>query len=174
MVVTACCIAVSIDQLLWYVDLAGWAMTGKFPFGVMKYLTWKQTLWIDRITCTHHLWTIPLLLFGANIPLTADSFDSFKLSIFVVVIHVLLSRFFTPHCIHGKDDDSKKDPQRYRYLNVNLSHELWRDITIPFLQISIDNPPCWVYLFRLLWRWQLFNWLVFIGILCPFSRLLVS
>jgi len=39
---SALCVTVGIDQLLWYVDLAGYALTGKFPVGVAKYLTWPQ------------------------------------------------------------------------------------------------------------------------------------
>ncbi|KAL9178617.1 hypothetical protein ACHAXT_001955 [Thalassiosira profunda] len=163
LVATACCVSVSIDQVLWYVDLLGWILRGTLPVGVMKYLTWEQTLWIDRFTCTHHLWTQPLLIYGAS---TQLGWDSFKLSAFVVFIHVVLSRILTPHCIQTKAES--------RYLNVNLSHELWRDISFfPYLlQISHDNPPGWLYLFRLLWRWQLFNGLVFVGVLCPLSRLL--
>ena len=132
--------------------------SGKFPIGVTKYLTWKQTLWMDRFTSTHHLWTIPLFIFGAN------EFDgkSYALSIFIVVEHVLLSRWLTPHFIEmgdvgtrhigrreGKDDvvggavvatkkksdeegRDESDPRRYRYLNVNLSHELWKDLSFSF------------------------------------------
>jgi len=48
-----------------------------------------------------------------------------------------------------------------RYLNVNLSHELWKDITFDILQINHDEPPAALYLFRLLWRWQGFNTIVF-------------
>ena len=168
--------------------------SGKFPIGVAKYLTWKQTLWIDRFTCTHHLWTMPVFIYGAN----KLMIDSYLLSIFIVVSHVLLGRWLTPHYIqtvdgandvkcneHGENrkckqivrekgtDNHKLDPQRYRYLNVNLAHELWRDISFGILQISKDNPPCWLYLLRLLWRWQLFNFLVFAGILYPLSRYII-
>lgn len=179
-IATACCIGVSIDQVLWYVDLVGYLITGKFPVGVMKYLTWPQTLWVDRLTCTHHLWTIPLFIYASNNPL---GLDSFKLSVCIVTIKVCLSRWLTPHCIQvikNKDDGGNEnevadetniDPQRYRYLNVNLCHELWRDITFSFLQISHDKPPGWLYLWRLLWRWQFFNYLVFVGILSPLSRI---
>jgi hypothetical protein len=183
LVATACCIGVSIDQVLWYVDLVGYVVCGKFPVGVMKYLTWPQTLWIDRLTCTHHLWTMPLFIYASNSEL---GLDSFKLSVCIVTIKVCLSRWLTPHCIQvvkSKEDDgnenketaaedaTKSDPQRFRYLNVNLCHELWRDITFSFLQISHDKPPGWLYLWRLLWRWQLFNYLVFVAILSPLSRI---
>lgn len=175
---TAYCVAVSIDQVMWYVDSFVWVVSGTFPIGVIKYLTWQQTLWIDRLTCTHHLWTIPLIIYGSG---TEVTWDSFILSVYIVTIHVLLSRWLTPHIIRqGRTDtgDDRRghgnleDPLYFRYLNVNLAHELWQDITFPFLQISKDNPPCWMYMFRLLWRWQVFNALVFVGILRPLSRLI--
>ena len=56
-----------------------------------------------------------------------------------------------------------------KYLNVNLSHELWKDITFEFLQIQHDNPSTGIYLFRLLWRWQLLNGLIFVLVLRPLS-----
>ena len=174
LVATACCIGVSIDQVLWYIDLVGYLVCGKFPVGVMKYLTWSQTLWIDRLTCTHHLWTMPSFIYASNNEL---GLDSFKLSVCIVTIHVCLSRWLTPHCIQvikskeAAADGTTSDPHKFRYLNVNLCHELWRDITFSFLQISHDKPPSWLYLMRLLWRWQLFNYLVFVGILSPLSKI---
>mmetsp|Transcript_5352 Transcript_5352/g.7892 ORF Transcript_5352/g.7892 Transcript_5352/m.7892 type:complete len:283 (+) Transcript_5352:38-886(+) len=154
LLVTGPAIAVSIDQVMWYVDLIGWASSGfkKFPIGVAKYLTWKETDSISKYTCTHHLWTIPLHIYavGGDLP-----FSSYGMSIYIVIIHVLLSRLLTPFYINLEHDKRK-------YLNVNLSHELWRDITFGFLQISKDNPPAAVYLFRLVWRWLLLNLLVFL------------
>lgn len=186
LIATSCSVAVSIDQILWYVDLIVWSITGKFPFGVTKYLTWKQTLWVDRFTCTHHLWTIPLLLYGEDGPIT---WKSFYLSLYIVTCHVILSRWLTPHVIQSgtttatniDGDNGKKkknssiksmDPNHYRYLNVNLAHELWQDIKLPLLQISSDNPTSVVYLIRLLMRWHLLNALVFVAILLPLSWVL--
>jgi len=183
LVATACCIGVSIDQVLWYVDLLGILTCRKFPVGVMKYLTWSQTLWIDRLTCTHHLWTIPLIIYATKNEQLLVGLDAFLLSSCIVTIKVVLSRWLTPHCIQVVLDDKSKgydgcdhiakqnDPQRFRYLNVNLCHELWRDISFSFLQISHDKPPGWLYLWRLLWRWQFFNFLVVVAILSPLSRI---
>lgn len=187
LIATSCSVAVSIDQILWYVDLIVWSVTGKFPFGVTKYLAWKQTLWIDRFTCTHHLWTIPLLFYAENGPIT---WKSFQLSVYIVTCHVMLSRWLTPHVIqcetkttatktsNGSNGKSANgiakdtDPNHYRYLNVNLSHELWRDIKLPFLQVSKDNPTAFIYFIRLLMRWNLFNALAFAAILLPLSWVL--
>lgn len=33
-------ITVSVDQILWYVDILGYAVKRKFPVGVAKYLIW--------------------------------------------------------------------------------------------------------------------------------------
>jgi len=71
-----------------------------------------------------------------------------------MAVNVLLSRWMTPACIEHSPSDVK-------YLNTNLSHELWKDITFDILQINYDNPPAGLYLFRLLWRWQGFNTLVY-------------
>ena len=59
--VGAAAVSVSVDQVLWYVDLLGFVLTRgeKFVVGVAKYLTWTQTSWARRLTSTHHLWFIP-------------------------------------------------------------------------------------------------------------------
>jgi len=174
-------IAVSIDQVLWYVDLSVWIGSGRktFPIGVAKYLTWPSTPWYTRFTCTHHLWTIPVFLraylhsshhdrqmMSGNVMLRC-----FTLSCVIVTTHVVLSRWLTPFSIeiigNGKDSDGDTQADRHHYLNINLSHELWKDITFSFLQISKDAPSPCVYIFRLLWRWWLFNGLVFYGLLLP-------
>ena len=65
---------------------------------------------------------------------------------------------------------SKDKPPQGKYLNVNLSHELWKDIKFELLQINYDDPPVFLYIFRLLWRWQGFNTMVF-GLLVVLGRL---
>jgi hypothetical protein len=167
----ACCVVVGIDQLMWYVDLTVYFLTGKFPVGVSKYVFWEGTNWKTRITCTHHLWTMPVLLYTSR----GLHWISFPLGIVVMITNVLLSRWMTPLHVFlppSTLDDCNDDvikikdnpvstPNDKKYLNVNLSHELWKDISIRHLQISKDNPPARVYLWRLLWRWTGFNALVF-------------
>lgn len=151
-VAQAYCVTVGIDQLLWYVDLLWYSLRGTFPIGVAKYIFWEGTSWSTRITCWHHVWTLPLLLYGAQgmHPL------AFPLSFLVMIVNVCLARCTTP--FHLKDDKVETS----KYLNINLSHELWKDIKFQFLQINYDNPPVALYLFRLLWRWEGFNLLVFL------------
>lgn len=153
-IAAACCITVGIDQLLWYVDLLGYFVTGKFPVGVAAYLFWENTSWSTRITCTHHIWTIPLFLYGTKGLPTV----SLPLSAVIMVINVTSSRFMIPPTIDVVEPTSKR---LQKYLNVNLSHALWKDIKISWLQINYDDPPALVYLWRLLWRWEGFNILVF-------------
>lgn len=158
-------ITVSIDQILWYVDLFGYLWFGTFPVGVAKYLTWENTTLASRVTCTHHIWTIPLVIYACcGIKATA-----FPLSAVVMTLNVILSRFFTPFTIQYKNVYERKSCEKY--LNVNLSHELWRDITFSWLQIQSDDPSVHVYLFRLLWRWQVLNGIIFFLVLQPLSAM---
>ncbi|EGR33613.1 hypothetical protein IMG5_047930 [Ichthyophthirius multifiliis] len=60
--VGSCLVIISIDQCLWYVDLLGYFLTGKFPIGVSQYITWPTTTKLRIITSTHHIWFIPLLI----------------------------------------------------------------------------------------------------------------
>ena len=69
--------------------------------------------------------------------------------------------------VHKRQVTFRKE---YKYLNVNLSHELWKDITFKSLQIRHDDPPVHVYLWRLLWRWQVFNGIILLVVLRPFSK----
>jgi hypothetical protein len=202
---TAYCVTVGIDQLLWYVDILGYFLTGgRFVVGVAKYLIWPGNgHWTTRITCTHHLWTIPVLLgavrgrmHSATLPLSA----------IVMTTNVLLSRWMIPETIiyscgnkatasssssSSTEEEEEKASAASRndasaatipqpppecttgttaattstvttkYLNVNLSYALWKDIQFDLLQINYDDPPAVLYLFRLLWRWQGFNTIIF-------------
>eukprot|EP00554_Chaetoceros_debilis_P012213 CAMPEP_0194122470 /NCGR_PEP_ID=MMETSP0150-20130528/50837_1 /TAXON_ID=122233 /ORGANISM="Chaetoceros debilis, Strain MM31A-1" /LENGTH=177 /DNA_ID=CAMNT_0038815359 /DNA_START=396 /DNA_END=925 /DNA_ORIENTATION=- len=161
LIIMAHLVAVSIDQVLWYVDLFGWLVSGKFPIGVAKYLTWPATSFATRITSTHHLWTIPLLMYACG----GIRLAAFPFSGLVIFTNVLISRWITPFtidysCLNNtkKEDVNTKDSttsttttttttttastvnNRVTYLNVNLSHELWKDIEFDFLQIQNDNP----------------------------------
>jgi hypothetical protein len=148
---------VGIDQLLWYVDLLVYFLSGKFPIGVAGYLFWENTSWSTRITCTHHLWTIPLFLYAIRrLPTVA-----LPLSAVIMVLNVTLSRCMTPAAIEVEYREKGTAKLLHKYLNVNLSHALWKDIKISWLQINYDNPPALLYLWRLLWRWEAFNVLVF-------------
>jgi hypothetical protein len=151
----AYCVTIGIDQLLWYVDLTGYVLTSgqTFVIGVTKYLFWpgnKDARW----TCTHHLWTIPLILYGTGVRIHVLALP---LSLIYMTTNVLLSRFMSPATIQSS------------YLNINLSHAVWKDISFRFLQINSDDPPVLLYLFRLLWRWQGFNTIIF-GILYLATR----
>lgn len=167
---TAYAVVVGIDQLLWYVDLLSYCYSGKFVVGVAKYICWPgNSDWTSRITCTHHLWTIPLLLYGSGG--TKLHVLAYPLSLVCMTANVLLSRFMTPsHVAITTVGYNFKSTTGTKYLNINLSHALWKDIKFGFLQINYDDPPAPLYLFRLLWRWHGFNTIVF-GLLYALCRL---
>ncbi|CAB9508071.1 expressed unknown protein [Seminavis robusta] len=160
MISLACCVTVGINQLLWYVDLLAYMAVGKFPLGVATYLTWPETTNAKRVTVTHHLWTIPVLMTtsGGDYPFPS----SYMLSFLLMVLNVCLSRAMIPADIQIPLAVKGEVKMQTKYLNVNLSHELWKDIKFEWLQINYDNPPVFLYLFRLLWRWQGFNTIVFV------------
>ena len=159
-------ITVSIDQIMWYVDIIGFILFRTFPVGVVKYLTWPGTSFATRLTCTHHVWTIPLVMYACH----GIHVAAYPLSAVVMTVSVLLSRFLTPFTIQYFQNDERCE----KYLNINLSHELWKDITFSWLQIQKDDPPLYLYLFRLLWRWQLFNGIIFCMVLYPLSNFVFS
>jgi hypothetical protein len=141
----------------------------KFPIGVAKYLTWPGTTWATRVTCTHHLWTIPLLIYACDG--IQHPWKTYLLSGFVMALNVSLSRWLTPFVLELRNASNNDDKHEIvKYLNVNLSHEVWKDITFEALQIKHDNPSVVVYLFRLFVRWQVFNGIILFAVLCPLSN----
>jgi len=214
-IATGFAIAVSIDQILWYVDVIGYTYNvlskkkKMFPVGVCQYLIWPQTQWSAKITCTHHFWTIPLLVYGAG----GIDWGSYIMNIVMVLVFVVLSRWLTPFglkpissapnrmlreiadyntpaksrgagtseapkqpapivslgCLPplggSSSRQTKKNAKRPRfekYLNVNLSHELWQDIKVPILRRHGDNQTMPVYILRLNLWWSFFNLLCFL------------
>jgi hypothetical protein len=155
LIASAYCVTVGIDQLLWYVDLLAYLVVGRFPIGVCKYLFWDGTTWANRITATHHLWTIPVVLYATQ----GLHWLALPLSGVYMTTNVLLSRYMTPPCVRVSPEEKEE-----KYLNVNLAHALWKDIQIKCLEINHGDPSAPVYLVRLLSRWQGFNLLVFIAL----------
>ena len=185
------CIVVSVDQFLWYVDLLYYCTIGRrrrsrqrdkngrrFLVGVCQYVFDDQVSWHTRVTCTHHLWTIPLVVWG-ELRQNDDGDSSsmlheppgdlltkwcvlFGLSGLATMVHVLVSRAWIP--LHDPGEDgatvttkpgNASGSTTQKYLNVNLGHALWKDVTLPFLQIN--HPHAVVYVPRLILRWQCLN-----------------
>jgi hypothetical protein len=144
----------------------------KFPVGVVAYLTWPKATYVSRITSTHHLWTIPLYMHAVNMDF---DLQSWYMSIYLVVSHVLLSGWLTPFTLPILEDQCSNNKPRpakqgsltqgdqakslsktpaIKYLNVNLAHEWWKGVKFVL-------PPGKYYVFRLLFCWQLLNLSVF-------------
>jgi branched-subunit amino acid transport protein AzlD len=185
-------VAVGIDQLLWYVDLLGYVLSGrkKFLIGVTKYLFVESELpkslphgsflaqliparVANAVTCTHHLWTIPFILYVTNGTAIVNQSSSDGVELFplllcflLTMVNTTLSRLLTPFrssvgelpaCVHGDEKVLGK------YMNVNLSHEVWRDVAwVPGFDIDSDHPNAVVYLLRLWSRWFVLEVLVFV------------
>jgi len=141
----ACCVTVGIDQLLWYVDIATFVATGRFQVGVARYL--MEQSWASRVTATHHLWTLPLIL--GHTRGVAGDVRIYVLSSLLVALATAKCRVLTPECEGSKE------------LNVNLAFAPYKDLPYMFGVFEIRHPSAIVYLLRLWSRWLVLNALVF-------------
>lgn len=145
--------------------------------------------WYHHLTCWHHIWNLPLLAVATtmatrttdNDPTTDEQsfwirfcayyYPTWLLASGIMTLNVVASRILTPHgvvvqtvatCPTTTTRTTTRQPGRrqfFYYLNINLSHEVWKDlaISIGFLRIQQDHPAVAVYLWRLLTRWMLLN-----------------
>lgn len=180
------CSVVGVDQFLWYVDLIYYLAVSalsnirkqegcpkrRFLFGVCQYVFDDQTSWKTRITCTHHLWTIPAVIWQlvneeklalvlqrdmSQQSIVAAWLFLSLLSLLYMILHVVLSRLLI----------SLYDVETGKYLNVNLGHALWKDVNISWLQVN--DPRALTYLPRLLLRWQVLN-MIFSFVFVAFAQ----
>jgi len=133
--------------MLWFVDIASWFYKGKFAVGVAQYLIWPETHWYKKVTCTHHLWYTPIMLYvlWRYAPMHGNAFPFGATVVLGLCIEFLLSacsRFFLPsHAWWPVENPKQKhleDTRRndkgqiikLQYLNVNLSYSGWKDTKI--------------------------------------------
>ena len=90
----AALITVSVDQILWYVDILGFVVKRKFPVGVAKYLVWPETSNLRRFTSTHHLWFIPLIQYVIGKQVL--SHESFSMALINIIILEIIGRTTVP------------------------------------------------------------------------------
>ena len=134
--VEAALITVSVDQILWYVDIAGFAVNRKFPIGVAKYMTWPETSNMRRLTSTHHLWFMPLIQY--TLGKKVISYESFSFVLINILVLEIIGRTTIGREVKLSDKNSV-------YMNLNLSYELWKDVKIKFLEV-FSKQPFFVYM----------------------------
>lgn len=151
----ACGILVAISQVLWYVDILGYLVTGKLPIKVCAYLFWPTTHWSRRVTGMHHLFFEPLVVLvcasGSGVPLLRG----FLISVAQSVVCALVCRGMTPCEV----EQGRENEGRY-YLNLNLCYELFRGVKIQWLRRYETTEPI-VYLPRMLVCWIVGNFVCF-------------
>lgn len=149
-------VLVAIDQVLWYVDLLGYAFTGKLPLKVMGYVFWPSTPLSRKITCVHHLVFIPFVIYlcatGASVPIGRG----FVISFAQTISCQLVCRYTTPLELIGAKDERL-------YLNINLCHEAFRDVKVQWLRRYDGAPPA-IYLPWMLWIWNFGNLILFFAL----------
>jgi hypothetical protein len=143
---------------MWYVDTIGYLTVGKFPVGVAKYVVWPSTGLMKRISCTHHLWFIPLCLWSLDWQLPAGGF---ALSVFFTLVACLVAHL-TPYEVKLPVSDTPM------YINCNLAREFWVDVKIGFLHWG-DDKHVVVYTIFLIGVGSSLNGLVYLLLLPFFS-----
>lgn len=138
---TGAAVGVCMDQFCWYVDLVGYFATGKFPVGVTKYLFWARIKLARKLSSTHHLWFIPVVLWSTQGRLPPYSW---VLSSVFTAVSTIYARLTCPKSIvdplTGKEE----------YLNINCGYEFWKDVpkdTFFFLHSCNDSHPVVFVLF---------------------------
>ncbi|KAM3142517.1 hypothetical protein pb186bvf_005419 [Paramecium bursaria] len=90
-ILAASMIVVSIDQVLWYIDILTYLLFKQFPIGVAKYITWPTTTKLRLFSSFHHILFIPFCLYllrnQIEIPI-----EAFKLSTGATLSLSIISR----------------------------------------------------------------------------------
>jgi len=148
-------ILVAIDQVLWYVDIVGYFVTGKMPVKVCGYLFWPSTSLARRVTALHHVLFEPAVIMlcarGEGIPLGRG----FLVSVVQTVACQAVCRFMTPLEVqHAREKEGNY------YMNINLCYEAFRGVKVAWIK-RYDRARPEVYLPWMLWIWNLGNFLLF-------------
>ncbi|GBG30428.1 Hypothetical Protein FCC1311_066472 [Hondaea fermentalgiana] len=126
---------VSIDQIAWYIDCAGYLITGKFPIGVAKYLVSDELTRIQFWTSFHHLFFLPLCFYSLRHIGMPNL--SYPLCVLVTSALVCAARATTPYAVDEGD--------KVKTFNINLAYEFWRDVELPLVH-RMDLQPAYLYL----------------------------
>lgn len=133
------CVIVAVDQMCWYIDLAGFVLTGKYHVGVAKYLSNPNISKMKKITAWHHIWFLPLMLYTLHWQLPQYSFT---LGSIAASLTTLLARPSIPfYCLSLNRDESNNNKYKLIYLNVNCPYAFWEDIPFSILHIFNHKAP---------------------------------
>jgi hypothetical protein len=94
--VFASMVSIGVDQAPWYIDVGGWAVTGTFPVGVAKYLTWPETTLTKKLTSAHHLWFMPLAVWCIRSVQWNVGWETLGVSMAIIFAEAVVSRAMVP------------------------------------------------------------------------------
>ena len=90
-------IVISLDQILWFIDIGGYLIFRKFYVGVAKYIIWEETSKMRLLTTFHHIFYIPLVLWLTSPSVSYCSF-SWKMYALSCVISICLAFVARNNC----------------------------------------------------------------------------
>lgn len=155
---------IGLDQLLWHIDIISYLLFKKCKIGVAGYLETKEMGKIRIITSLHHLWFIWFNLNCLKIGKSKLIKGSFKYSMFIGLLSMIIARLITPkYCWFPipnskiaqmiNDNDTKqskliidKENELYlEYMNINCSFEFYPTVNIPILHY-FNKLPSYLYI----------------------------
>jgi hypothetical protein len=117
---------VALTHLTWMIDVVAYAALRTMPLGRAKYMLWPDSTWLDNFSSMHHGWFVPCLLYllyrnKGTLHLSTLA-DTFLASLVIGAVSLLV-----PKTVNGV------------YLNINLAHEMWKDLA--WRPLHAYNPP---------------------------------
>lgn len=146
---------------IWTLPLLGiatWSLSSS-PWSSQTSYTILQYLGMEWCHCYFQVW----ILSGAVMTLNVLSSRALTPYGLVIARPSLSSSSSPPPSIVGDN----RPGSYFHYLNINLCHEVWKELSmnISFLRIQQDAPPVPLYLARLLIRWFFLNTLILFAVL---------
>jgi hypothetical protein len=127
---------VSVDQTLWWFDILGRLVNGRYYVGVSKYIEESDEPMCKRVSAFHHLVFLPLGVRQFVVARACIPVESFYLCCFVTASLCLYARVSSPFF-------TRLTAGGVYYLNVNLAYEMWRDVPIKAMH-AFDGTPAYV------------------------------
>lgn len=126
LLIDVCINLVSLAHVTWMIDVVAYCFTGSMPLGRASYMLWPDATLAHNLTTLHHGWFIPLMLYllarnGGVLQWRSSGYA------FVLSLCIGAASLAVPKTLDGA------------YLNINLAHEMWPDITVDALH-AFDPP----------------------------------
>eukprot|EP00762_Andalucia_godoyi_P006550 ANDGO_04981.mRNA.1 hypothetical protein len=138
--VAVCFITIFFDHVVWGTEVLFMLLTSYVPAGPAAYLAWPETSDLEIYSTGHHIFYVPLtlLMFYRSGGL---KWSDFVASIGMCFFLSALGRYAAPKSAFLDDGTPY-------YLNINMGHEMFKDVPFEWLH-RLNEAPGLIYLLGL-------------------------